>query len=220
MKTYTELQNICLRRTKTEGEADALAGFQEDLNIGQSIIASLRLWSELYTSSTLSLTNGVETYSLASDVDVVEQLRITSPTDQEKELKYISKEEFRRINPVTSNDSTAVPTYWYWSEPSIGTDYTPTKQVSFYPIPDGGYTVEYSYKKTVPQMSNVTDYPFFDGKYHHILTYYAIWKYAEREADQSLNPTYWKNEWETALGNLIETDSQQKHQPPIGYECP
>lgn len=217
MKTRLELKNICIRKTK-DNSPEAKNGFDDDLATGEQIIASILKSKgfQLYKTETLSLTSGTETYDLASDVDEIEQLLITSPTADEKELVRVDKEEFRKTNPVTSNDSTSTPSYWYFSEPTIGSDNTETKRVSFYPIPDGAYTVTYSYKSTITGMDADGDYPFFAGRYHHILADYAIWQYAEREADPTMNPNYWENKWEKGLALLTETFyDQTKHLEPI-----
>ncbi len=216
-KTYSQLQNICIRKTK-DNSPDAVSGFQEDLNIGQEIVASLlgTRARELYTTGTLSLVAGTETYSLNSDVDTIEQVLITSPTNDEKELLLSSKEYERSINPVKSNDSQAMPNRYYLDEPSIAADGTETKVMAFDTIPDQAYTVTYSYKKKVSPMSATVLYPFFNSKYHYILADYAIWQYTERETDESMNPSYWEIKWEKGLALLLETyGSDTKNQEPI-----
>ena len=217
MKTRLELKNICVRKTK-DNSAEAQSGFNEDLVIGEQIIVSILKSKgfQLIKTSTLALTSGTETYSLASDVDEVEQIRITSPTDDEKVIDKISKEDLRAMNPVTSNDSTSTPSYWYFSEPIIGSDNTETKRISFYPIPDGDYTITYSYKMILTGMNADGDYPFFAERYHHVLADYAIWQYSEREADPTMNPNYWENKWEKGLALITETFYEQsKYLEPI-----
>lgn len=214
--TYKNLQDLCARRTKTDTDSVARAGFQTDLNIAQQIIASLMTWKELEKSATLSLTAGTETYSLATDVNLIEQMRITSPTDREIVLVRADKETLRIAHPVTSNDGTTTPYYWYFTEPSVGSDSSVTKRVSFYPIPEQAYTVTYTYKADATDMDADAEYPFFDGNFHHILAEYACWKYAEREPDPTLNPNYFKNEWEEGKRLLIENyRGWSKYQMPI-----
>ena len=105
--------------------------------------------------------------------------------------------------------------YWYFTEPTIESDGTRTLKISFWPIPDTSYTVTYSYKKTT-SLTSASVYPFFDTAYHHILSDYAIWQYAVREPDPTLDPNYFKNEWLEGLAMLkrkMMTDS--KHQITI-----
>lgn len=214
--TQLQLVNLAARRLKVDSDNTARTGILDDLNIGQQVLASLMGWKELMKSATLSLTDGTETYSLASDVQYVEQMRITSPTDLEAVLTEVDKEIFRVSNPVTSNDSETTPKYWYFTEPSIGSDNVATKQVSFYPIPEQSYTVTYSYKADCPALDGDNDYPFFDGNFHHILADYACWKYCEREPDPTLNPAYFKNEWEEGKRLLLENyRGWSKYQMPI-----
>lgn len=214
--TQSQLVDLAARRLKVDTDNVAKTGILADLNIAQQILASLLSWKELMKTGTLSLADGTETYSLASDVQFVEQMRITSPTDLESVLTEVDKEIFRQSNPVTSNDGETTPKYWYFTEPSIGSTNLATKQVSFFPIPEQSYTVTYSYKADCPELDSNTDVPFFDGNFHHILADYACWKYAEREPDPTLNPTYWKNEWEEGKRLLMENyRGWSKYQMPI-----
>lgn len=213
-KTYAELQAICVRKTKTANDATALLGFQEDINIALGIVASIINPEPLYKSDTLSLTSGIETYDLASDVATIEQVKITSPTTSEKVLVQISKERAREFK--TANDSHATPNWWYFDEPTFNTDGTRTLRISFYPISEQAYTVTYSYSILPTVLANSGDYPFFDQRFHHILADYAIWQYAESEPDPTLNPAYWKSKWDEDIELVKEaTLTKSKHLMPI-----
>lgn len=214
MKTYEALYKLCQRRTKTEGDADALAGFKEDLNIGVQEIAGLRGWQELEKQDTLTLSASTETYALTSlsgggtDVDFIRQITITSPTANETVVNYIDKEKLRVIDPVTSNSGTGTPLYWYYSEPTISSG-TETRNVSFWPIPDATYVVRVAYKRILTDMSATSDYPFFDRKFHHILADYAIWCYCLREPDATLNPSTFEAAWENGKRRLLSSVHSQ-----------
>jgi len=212
-KTRLELVNICKRKTKDTSSTSA-SGFQEDLVTAEGIVDSILNGNQSRKkATTLSLVDGTATYSLPSDVASIEQILITSPTTDEKLLIQVDKETFRATNPVASNDSESIPSYWYFSEPTVASTGVETKQITFYPIPDKSYTATYSYLQNSTLMDSDSDYPFFDERYHVILCDYAIWQYYERETDESGNPMYWQNKWNQDLAWLIETypkDSKQQ----------
>lgn len=204
-KNRLELVNICKRKTK-DSTATATSGYQEDLDIALGIVDSLLNTNEDTKTGTLSLTAGVETYALASDVETVEQVLITSPVGNKKELEWVDKNRFREVHPNTSNDGTSVPTVYYESESTINaTTNVETKNISVYPIPSGSFTLTYSYKHAMPVMATDAAYPSFNGRYHHILADYAIWQYYEREVDESGSPMMWENKWTKDLQWLVET---------------
>jgi hypothetical protein len=144
-KTRLELVNICKRKTKDTSSTSS-SGFQEDLTTAEGIISTILQANQPgKVLDTLSLTAGVESYSLASNVASVEQILITSPVNDEKEIIEVDKETFRRTNPATSNDSQSCPSYWYHIEPTISSTGVLTKKVSFYPIPDKSYMLKIAY---------------------------------------------------------------------------
>lgn len=216
MKTRLELKTLCVRYAKIPDDAVVRAGLEEDLNIALHIVAAKRNWPQLYKTGTLSLTgsDGDITYSLASDVDEIEQMRITSPSSYAKVLTLISKEKLREITPDKTVPGRAVPSKWYISEPTLSSTNVETKNISFDYRPDQAYTITYSYKMFPPTMNADGAYPFFDPTYHHILSYYALWKYAERTSDPAVDPIYWRGEWDKALEDM-ETDEQSQTKYPL-----
>lgn len=220
MKTYEELWKICQRRTKTEGDADALAGFKEDINIAMQEIASLRDWYELEKKDTLLITAGTDTYAMTStvggndDYDIVRQILIISPTSDESVVQYIDKEKLRGMDQVASNSGTGQPLYWYYNEPTIASG-NETRNITFWPVPDGSYTAQISYKRVPSDMSSGTNRPFFDKKFHHILADYAIWQYCLREPDSTLNPQTFEAIWENGKRRLLSSVHSQTLLRPI-----
>ncbi|MCR4307402.1 MAG: hypothetical protein NUV80_02495 [Candidatus Berkelbacteria bacterium] len=195
---YQTLQETANRRGKIS-DATSKAGVASDLNIGQQIVSSLRFWPELMDTDTISVTSADgSVYSLADDVDDIEQILITSPVGNEAELPHRSKVESRRFDPVRSNSGTGTPIWWDWSEPSV-TQGVETKKIQIYPNPDQAYTLTYSYRKRVSDMSDNTSQPFFNPKFHHILIDYALWKEAETNPEASKNPNYWEEKWQGPL---------------------
>lgn len=204
---FSTLYTTCQTRTKTESDTSARDTFKSDLNIALGVVASQRNWPQLVKTANLSLATSTtapdgSSYGLNTDVDTVEQMRVTSPNQYEKVLYFLTRKELRKLDPVITNSGTGTPQYWYFAEPTQDTNGGEIKQVNFWPLPDQSYTVTYTYKKDAPTLVSDDDLPFFDKKFHHILIDYAIWKYAERDPDPTLNPLYYKNEWETGLANL------------------
>lgn len=201
-KTRAEIKAIA---TRIGNIPTTYTGLDEDTGIACQIIASKRDWPELYKVGTLSLTgsDGDITYSLASDVDKIEQMRITVPSTYSRVIDEVDRRSIRRTIPNKLIPGTTTPSRWYYSEPTIGSNNVETKQVSFDYRPNMAYTMTYSYKANPPDMDSDDDYPFFDGNYHHILAYYDVWKYAERSADPALNPIYWRGEWENGVEELL-----------------
>ncbi len=207
-KTRVELKAIA---TRLGNIPSSYNGTNEDLEIGCQLVAAMKNWPELMKADTLNLTSadGDTVYPLAADTDKVEQMRITNPTSYARVLPQISKTRLRQIIPDKTLPGVSPPSRWYYSEPTISTANVQTQNVSFDYRPDRSYTVTYSYKSNAPAFDGDDDYPFFDGNYHHILTYFAVWKYAERSADPSLNPIYWRGEWESGIRELINSYSER-----------
>lgn len=220
MRTYEQLWKMCQRVTKTEGDPDALAGFKEDINMAIQEIAALRNWQELEKKDTLSLTSGTDTYASNTttdandDYDIIKQITITSPTGNESVVEYIDKEKLRAIDPVASNSGTGTPIYWYYGEPTIISG-NETRNLVFWPVPDQAYTVRISYKRVPSDMTNPTDRPFFDKKFHHILVDYAVYRYCLREPDSTLNPQVFEAAWENGKRRLLSSVHSQAPLKPI-----
>lgn len=212
MADYTRLQlrNIAIRRAKIPTNNQVvLDAIDDDLDQACQIIAGKRFWPQLVKTNTLSLTasDGDISYALQSDVDEVEQFRITSPTSYSAVLQPVDKLFIRQVIPNKTLPGRTVPSKWYFVEPTISSTNVETKNITFDYLPDQAYTVTYSYKSFAPALSGDGSYPFFDSVYHMHLVNYAIWKYAERTPDASLNPVYWRGEWEFGV-QTIEDDEQ------------
>lgn len=218
MASYVNLTDTCARRTKTTGDTAALAGFQSDINTAINIIASKRDWPELWREATLSLlaVDGDKNYPLQSDVNKVYQLRITSPDSYIRPLSFWRNFEYWEYMPTKANLGTSSPTAWYFAKPNTLSTGATQYQVSFDQKPDQSYTATYSYKVKTPPLVASTDVPFFDENYHHILIDYAIWMYAEREADPSLSANYYAVKWQNGMTELLMAHVQpQREQTPI-----
>lgn len=175
--TLTSLLDLCKRQSGNR-TADAEIGFTNYLNIMQrEVAAAFPDPEELRAVSTppLSLANGTESYSLASDFVKFRgqsAMYITSPTANEKVIYPVNEQVFRGFQQVTSNDSRSVPEEYYFSPSSPTTVY-------FWPIPDASYTATYEYIKDPTDLSATNTTPWFAARWHHILADGALAMYYE-----------------------------------------
>ena len=177
---YQDLYKLCQRQSGNKSP-DALIGFKDYLNLGQKDMAgSLDNWRELQKTETLSLTDGIESYPLATDFSKFRSdvILITSPTDEEKAVYRVSSNKFKEWNPVTSNDSKETPSWWY-EDPNNET------KILFNPIPDKSYTATYDYIMFPSDMSADTNTPFFPVRWHHILIDFALAMHYESAAQRN-----------------------------------
>ena len=133
MKTRLELKNMVIRGCKVGNDSTALAGIDMDLEIANAIVANKRAWPQLIKTGTLSLTSndGDISYPLESNVDEVNQLLITAPSSYARMIYPVQKELLREEIPDKTVPGRAVPSRWYFSEPTLSALNVETKNVSF-----------------------------------------------------------------------------------------
>lgn len=205
-KNLGQISSYVMRKARIDSsDTISVAAITEDANDAIGIIASLKNWDELYKTLTLSLlkSDGDKNYPLDASVDKVELVRITLPVTYAKEITYIPRREILSILGAKSNNGTATPNQWYYSEPTLSSSNVETKNMSFDQMPDQAYTVAYTFRRYAPQLVNTTDYPFFDVNFHYLIGYYCIWQYAERNPDETMNPDSWERKWNKGLNTFM-----------------
>jgi hypothetical protein len=206
MKTFLQIKNDVIRLGKISiNDTTSINSILTDANDAISTIASQRAWDELYKKGnlTLVLADGDKDYALASDVDKLERVRITLPVDYARVIEYCPRKEVIDRIGAKTNNGTGTPTQWYFDFPTISATNLETKNMSFDVMPDQDYTIEYAYRAYSPLIVNDADYPFFDRNYHQIVVWYCLWKYAERNPDPTLDPVYYRGEWENGARELM-----------------
>lgn len=206
MKNFGAIQSTVISRCKINStDTTSISLILSDANDACSIIASKKNFEELLKNSTLSLAlaDGDKTYSLASDVDRVETMNISSPVTYAKTLQYTPRKNILNIILQKTIGGTAAPDYWYVDLPTLDSNFTETKNVSFNCMPDQAYTIKYYYYAYPPVLIASGNYPFFDHNYHQIVELYCEWKYCERNPDPTLNPDYFRGEWENGVKELL-----------------
>lgn len=221
---FSTIQSTVIARSKMDPtDSTSVNLILSDVNDACSIVASKRNWPELFKTGTaaLALADGDKNYLLNTDVDKVEVMAISVPANNGIRLTQVDRKAILNIVVQKSIGGTAQPTMWYYQPESIDTNNLATKQISFNVMPDKAYTVEYWYRALPPLITVGTNYPFFNQNYHFIVENYALWKYAERNPDPTLNPDYFRGEWEQGLQNLLGDNVDDVMQPiPIAGPNP
>jgi len=209
-KNFASINNDVILRAKIDpSDTNSTSLIMSDANDAIGIVASLRYWPELMKSGTISLVlaDGDKDYPLNSDVDKIDWMGITVPTNNAIQLTYISRKNLANIILQKTIGGTAQPVRWYFDNPTVSSDNVATRNVSFNVMPDKAYTVKYFYKALPPQIVASTNYPFFNANFHYIIDFYCLWKYSERNPDPSLNPAYFRGEWENGVKELLANDN-------------
>ena len=219
MKNFGTIQTDVINRMKIDSsDTTSINLILSDANDAIGIIAAQRNWDELYASGTVSLTaaDGDTLYSLASNVDKIETMGISFPVNYGKSLTYVMRKNLLNLTLQKTINGKTTPQAWYFGIPSISSDNVETKRISFDVMPEQNYTILYTYRSYPPQLATNSNFPFFDPNYHYIIDYYCEWKYCERNPDPSLDPAYFRGEWENGVSELLgRYDSKVIDNPPI-----
>ena len=209
-KNFTNISYTVQNRAKIDpSDTPTLNLILLDVNDACSIVASKRNWTELYQTGTipLALADGDTNYPLASNVERVETMAITSPTNNAIQLTNVSRLNILNMVVGKPIGGTGQPTAWYYQPESVSPDNVATKNVSFNVMPDKSYTIEYWYRAFPPLITIGSNFPWFNGNFHWIIDNYCLWKYSERNPDPTLNPDYFRGEWDSGLAQLLESVS-------------
>lgn len=114
------------------------------INIAQAEIASAEQPPELETSTTITTSSGTAEYELTA-TDVLQIIGITDTTN-ESTLYRIDRTEYESWTQGDYTATTGNPEFWFIS--GVGSNDRP--QITFYPVPDGTYTLYVWYTK-IPQ---------------------------------------------------------------------
>jgi len=207
MKDLQTIQSSVIARAKIDpSDTTSIGLILSDANDAIGIVAAQMSFEELWRSASISLAlaDGDKLYSLAADVDKIETVGISAPTNFAKQLINVPRKNILNITLQKTIGGTSTPTYWYLAMPTIDSvTNTETKNISFDLMPDQAYTILYTYKAYAPLLAAPTSFPFFDPNYHYIIEYYCLWRYAERNPDPTLSPDYFRGEWENGVKELV-----------------
>lgn len=128
---------------------------------------------EATSSQSISTVNGTESYALAADVGLVEQVELVDATDTTT---------FTILTPLSLEqrvEGKGSPLGWY----VIGTS------LFVAPLPDGVYTLRVWYTRSGVTLTADGDIPIIPAKYHDLLSLFAIGE-AKRKGDDPAYLTY------------------------------
>lgn len=196
----------------------SLLNIQNWINDGQQDFQSrLSYWPWLLSSTTFATAANDDTYSLASDVDKVINLRDET---NGRFMPEVSRKLFQMVEPyVNTTSDTAQPTEWY----RFGMDSSGYVQIKLWPVPASVYTVRYDYYKLVSDLSSSADVPVIPVKYMKALIAYACKEYFAMKQDPMAD--YYAGQYEIEVQKAImdteESDQQVSMVPgkPFSYQA-
>ncbi len=122
----------------------------------------------MFTDTTFNTVASTQEYTLAtiaSDLQQLVNLRVTSPDNDERWLQPMTAEEFDRFIQDPTSEEEGVPTkYYLWNN-----------KVNLYPIPDGVYVIAVRYLK-VPTTLESGDQPDIPEEFQEILTLGTLYR--------------------------------------------
>lgn len=129
---------------------------------------------ESASAQTITTIDGTESYSLASDAGLVEQVELVDKTDST---------EFTILRPLSleqrDTDGKSEPVGYYVN----GT------KLFVVPVPDGVYTLRVWYTRAGVTLSADSDTPIIPARFHDLLTLFAV-SQAKRKGDDPAYQTY------------------------------
>jgi hypothetical protein len=136
-------------------------------------------WNFMRGTFTLTTVNGTAEYA-ASDASLTDldfwpttRLKIyATSTSDETDMDYVSYDEFFETYMLGSI-GTGRPFFY---------TITPDNKLRMYPTPDTGYTVYGDYYKQPTTLAANSDVPACKARYHQIIVWHALLKYARYEA--------------------------------------
>ena len=141
---------------------------------------------EATSSQSIATVNGTESYPLASDVGLVEQVELVNNADPTT---------FTILSPISLSDRVdgkGSPVGWY----VIGSN------LYLAPLPDAAYTLRVWYSRVGVTLVADSDTPIIPSQYHILLKLYAI-SQAKRKGDDPAYQTYLQD-YVAGRGGMIE----------------
>lgn len=142
--------------------------------------------------------NGSET----GDTNVNNMIRVYRADYDGSQMSRIGINQISDISNDISDINMTTSKGYYYRDDRIG----------IFPIPSAAKEIKIYYYHTPTALSNDSDTPALDTRYHESLVYYASWKVVERLRDVNLIP-YFKNEW-VEWKNKIVLDRQSRAGEP------
>lgn len=141
-------------------------------------------WPFNRAETTLTVTAGVAEYNLPAGVGETMIASIAALSDD------TMRRQLRPRNRYATDDSPGPLTTGYPYEYSAW-----GSKIMFFPTPNQTEVFKVRYFSTVADLSNGTDTPVFDAKYHSIIAYGAAVKALIREGDDTERRSYYQGQY-------------------------
>lgn len=105
-------------------------------------VCSANHFPQLETSTTITTSSGTAEYELSAS-DVLKVLAVVDSTNYSELQEVINRHQYTQYTQGDTSSSTGVPVYWFISGVGDNSRY----QMTFYPTPDGTYTITVFYTK-------------------------------------------------------------------------
>lgn len=172
----SDLVNLVVEAT---GRSDKTALIKSGINLAIEEISVARLWSDLQTTGTGTVSAGSPYLDLESDVTRVEEARIIDGTSSRSLLVRPKSWLLQRV-PDPSSRSHSRPCYAYLEG----------LRLYMIPYPDVDYTVSYTYYKKHPTLTADSDETLIRGIDGAVAAYAAFWVFNSIEKAEDANRWY------------------------------
>jgi hypothetical protein len=163
---YTLSQLVTDVRGKLDDTNFSSTLIKDFINDTQRYIVNKHHFKFMEDTYTQVLTIDDYEYALGADVEVIESLRITSPSGKEVDITdgYLTYIEFDQKHPLPSEDDSNTPDSWTIRE----------DQLFLYPKPDAAYTLTIRYQKKPTTLSSDSDVPEVPERFKELLVLGAL----------------------------------------------
>ncbi len=156
-------------------------------------------------STTFSVSAGSESIgTLPTNMQLVRDLRISSPTALAGVIQPMSVEEFDTFLDSNAMATQGIPTQWYAYDNTI----------NLYPIPSSDITVAMRYWKTPTEMTTTTDVPEIPSEFQEILVL-GMYKRALEYNDSFDQSAFVTVQMEKLIDDMSRRYTPQTSQPTV-----
>lgn len=176
------------------------------INMAQIEIAQLYTPSELETSTTISAVSGTAEYETTA-TDILKVLTVVDSTNY-MELKEADRSWYDRA--TQGNPESGTPSRWF--ESGVGSN--SRKQFTFWPTPDGSYTITITYTKMPTEVvtsptatSSILNQAWDDTIFHLAVARGWMWLGQDRNYDM------WKREAQHFASLAFGSTARSRYDP-------
>lgn len=183
--TRETIENLVLEAT---GRTDKSTLITSAVNLAVEEISTQRLWADLQTEDEVTTVNGDPSVELAEDLARIMEIRLI---DGQMSMPLIvrSKAWISKYFPAPEERNSAKPVYAYLEG----------RNLFFVPVPDGEYTIRYTYHRLHPELATPTSPLLIRGAGRAVAAYATFWVF------QSLEKAEDADRWLKSYFALLES---------------